>query len=79
MAGSVEPFGKDEQGRLRRAFDLAWIGLRNELSPAKRKNARKHLAVIIAGVGLAGGLEAEELARVALMVFSIVSKEDQRR
>ena len=75
QSGAFDPADVD---RLQAAFDTAWNDIAAGVLDKDRVTSREQLATIIVATGNVSGLDAQELAVVAVRTFYSISSADQR-
>jgi hypothetical protein len=65
-------FNPEDLNRLQGAFDTAWRTIAPTIVAADHANSRELLATVVVSAGNVSGLDAEELATVALRTFKAI-------
>lgn len=65
-------FNPDDVNRLQNAFKAAWASVGAAVEQAEKARSRELLATIVVSAGNVSGLEAEELAAVAIRSFEAI-------
>lgn len=74
QAGAFDP---EDVQRLQAAFDLGWAELLPSVKPTDIEKAREMLATVVVSAGNVSGLDAEELAAVAVRSFNAIREADR--
>lgn len=70
-------FKPEDVSRLQEAFDAAWRALAPTVPPLDHPASRELLATVVVSAGNVSGLDAEELAAVALRTFRAIRVDPQ--
>lgn len=65
-------FNPEDLDRLQEAFDAAWTAIAPTIAPSDHASARELLATVVVSAGNVSGLDAGELATVAMRTFEAI-------
>jgi len=65
-------FNPEDVSRLQNAFKAAWASIGSAVDTADKARCRELLATIVVSAGNVSGLDAEELAAVAIRSFEAI-------
>lgn len=65
-------FNPEDLQRLQEAFDIAWETIAGDLPSADHASSRETLATVVVSAGNVSGLDAGELAIVAIRTFDAI-------
>ncbi len=75
-SGAFDPV---DVNRLQTAFDIAWTALKPTFNDAEVEQSRTTLATIIVSAGNVSGLDAGELATMAIRTFNAIQADENAR